>query len=200
LRQFLAKRGSFHRLGLLVAFVVGGVAFVSVPMVPAEAIVYEGGAPDLQLTSAMVSAGGGVRDFSSVKLFGFLTGSARGAEAAKLTKKFGKHEIADTFAIFDFMVGDFAKIATRSRATLPTPSPALGTGKALALTMYGAGVSGSGKWDVGYMLEHMISHTAHHAIMHDIDAKFGKSKNANFHIVLTQMMADLAKTYGAFPV
>lgn len=167
------------------AFVVAGRA---------EAIVFDG-TPDLALTSAVVAAGGGPTHFSSAKLFAVLTGKKRSAETKKLTEQFGTSDVRDTFAIFDFAVDDAVGIVTSKHIALPPPSPSPRDAKALAYAMYGAGVTKSGVWDVGYMVEHLITHPIHHAIMHDIDAKFGSKKNGEFHVVLAQMMDDLAIAY-----
>ncbi|GAC1491551.1 MAG: hypothetical protein NVS1B2_03160 [Vulcanimicrobiaceae bacterium] len=168
------------------------VTFASAP--PAGAIVY-GGQPDLALTTAMVVAGGGPEHFSSKKLFAAVTGSLAGPEAAKLTAQFGREDVADTFAIFDFAVADVVRIANQKHIALPAPAPAPDDAKALATALYAAGLTQTGVWDVGYMLERLISHPIHHTIMKDIDAKFGASKNGNFHMVLAQMMHDLAIAY-----
>jgi hypothetical protein len=163
---------------------------------PAGAVIYEGH-PDLSLTAALVTAGGGPDHFSSQQVFALLTGSLADAEKAKLTKQFGPDKIANAFAAFDYAIDDTIRIAGEKHIALPAPYPDPSNPKALALALYAAGTSGSGKWDVGYMLEHLISHPIHHAIMRDLDAKFGAANNASFHVVLTQIMMDLAGVYGS---
>ncbi len=163
---------------------------------PARAVIYEGH-PDLSLTAALVTAGGGPDHFSSQQVFALLTGSAADAEKAKLIKQFGPERIANAFAVFDYAIDDTIRIAGEKHIALPAPYPDPANPKALALALYAAGTSGSGKWDVGYMLEHLISHPIHHAIMRDLDAKFGAANNASFHEVLTQIMMDLAGAYGS---
>ncbi len=165
-------------------------------VLPARAVIYEGH-PDLSLTAALVTAGGGPEHFSSQQAFALLTGSAADAEKAKLIKQFGADRITNAFAVFDYAIDDTIRIAGAKHIALPAPYPDPSNPKALALALYAAGTSGSGKWDVGYMLEHLISHPIHHAIMHDMDAKFGMANNASFHIVLTQIVMDLAGVYGS---
>jgi len=173
---------------LVVAF-VAGAGFSR-----AEAIVYDG-APDLALTSALVAAGGGPEHFSSLKLYTVLAGSSSTAETKKLTNQFGAADVTDAFAVFDFAIADVVRVATAKHIALPPPVPAPTDAKALATALYQAGNTTRGGWDVGYMLERLITHPIHHVIMHDIDAKFGAKKNGSFHMVLAQMMDDLAVAY-----
>ncbi len=189
----LPTRLAAARRGAVAALLMGSLALG--PFVRAQAIVYDG-TPDLALASAMVAAGGGPKRFSSRQLFHAVTGSLEAAEAKKLADQFGPADVANTFAVFDFAVKDVVRVATAAHVALPPPSPDPTDGKALALALYGAGITPTGKWDVGYMLEHMISHPIHHAIMHDMDAEFGAARNGRFHIVLEQMMDDLAVAYG----
>jgi len=173
-----------------------GLALMLALAQPARAVTYLGH-PDLSLTAALVTAGGGPDHFSSQQVFALLTGSAADAEKAKLTKQFGADRITNAFAVFDYAIDDTIRIAGEKHIALPAPYPDPANPKALALALYAAGTSGSGKWDVGYMLEHLISHPIHHAIMQDMDAKFGAANNASFHEVLTQIMMDLAGVYGS---
>ena len=170
-----------------------GLAVTSVSA-PSEAIVYAG-APDLALTAALVKAGGGAQKFSSLELFNVVTKGSTAAEATKLTNQFGARDVSDTFAVFDFAIDDVVRIATAKHIALPPPAPDPTDARALAVALYKAGTTTTGGWDVGYMLEHLITHPIHHIIMHDIDAKFGARKNEVFHIVLSQMMDDLAISY-----
>lgn len=160
----------------------------------ADAIVYEG-TPDLALAAALVQAGGGPKHFSSAKLFTVVTGGLTSAEAAKLTNQFGESDVKTTFVVFDYAIDDVIRIVTEKKIALPDAAPSPTDARALAVALYQAGTTSSGRWDVGYMLEHLITHSIHHEIMVDIDKKFGAPKNEVFHIVLSQMMDDLAVVY-----
>jgi hypothetical protein len=177
----------------LAALVASTFAFVTAR--PAGAVMYMG-TPDLSLTSAMVDAGGGAKHFSSAELFAWLTGDLKDKEAAKLTAQFGAHDVAEAFQIFDFAVNDTLLIATREKIALPPANPPASDRKAFAIALYNAGTTPSGKWDVGYFLEHLITHPIHHEIMHDMDARFGQQENATFHMILEQMMHDVGVAYG----
>ncbi|GAC1307594.1 MAG: hypothetical protein NVS2B3_02480 [Vulcanimicrobiaceae bacterium] len=191
MQRFLAGAVRMRRI-VAVALICG--SFVAATHARADAILFEG-APNLALTSALVAAGGGPEHFSSMKLFKTVTGSLAGPEAEKLTKQFGSADVANTFAVFDFAIDDVIRVATAKHIALPPPSPDPADAKALAVALYRAGTTEKGTWDVGYMLEHLITHPIHHVIMHDIDAKFGAANNGSFHMVLTQMMDDLAMAY-----
>ena len=191
----LARAVSIRRI-VAVALVAG--ALLATARARADAIIY-GGAPDLALTSALVAAGGGPEHFSSAKLFKVVTGSLAAPEAAKLTKQFGAADVANTFAVFDFAIDDVIRVATAKHIALPPPAPDPADAKALAVALYGAGITDRGTWDVGYMLERLITHPIHHVIMADIDAKFGSPTNGTFHMVLAQMMDDLAMAYRSAP-
>jgi hypothetical protein len=164
----------------------------------ADAIMYAG-TPDLPLTSAIIAAGGGPSHFSSAKLFKLVAGRGADAEAKKLTDQFGAADVKTTFAIFDYAIDDTIAVAAARHIVLPPPRPNPRNGKALALALYRAGVTPDDRWDVGYMLEHLITHPIHHVIMNDIDAKFGKDNNAVFHMALDQMMHDLGMAYEPHP-
>ncbi len=77
----------------------------------AEAIVYQG-QPDLALTSAIITAGGGPSHFSSVALFKRSAGRGADAEAKKSTDQFGAADFKTTFAIFDDAIDDTITVAT----------------------------------------------------------------------------------------
>lgn len=164
----------------------------------AQAVVYPGN-PDLGLTAAVVTAGGGAADFDAAKLLGVLTGPHKDAELASLTTRFGADRVDKFVATFTFAIRDALKVAQANNVALPPPTPGLATdGAALSKQLYAAGTMPNGHWDVGYMIENLISHPIHHAIMMDIDndPAYGPSVNADFHVILTAAMADLHSLYG----
>jgi hypothetical protein len=178
----------------LAVSVVSVGLLVSIVTTPADAVVYSG-TPDLPLLASTVAAGGGLLHFSSLKLLTVLTGPHAAAETAKLTRQFGSGEVQNALAVFDFSVGDGIRAAAAQHIALPKPAPPLANARALAIALYAAGLTPSGHWDVGYMLERAMSHSIHHVIMVDIDKKFGATNNGHFHVVLAQIMDDLATTY-----
>lgn len=160
-----------------------------------EAGVYSG-APELPLTLSMIVAGGGPAHFKAQTLVGTLAGAKANAEVAKLTKQFGSKNVDSFLTVFDFVVADSLKIVTAKKIALPkTPSPDPHDGKALSAALYTAGVA-DGRYNVEIMLDKLVSHPIHVQVMDDIDAKYGRNADANYHVVLTQAVLDLKAAYG----
>ncbi|MEA2689148.1 MAG: hypothetical protein QOD51_1755 [Candidatus Eremiobacteraeota bacterium] len=154
------------------------------------------GAPDLPLTVSMIVAGGGPAHFKSTTLVGTLAGAKTKAEVAKLTKQFGAKKLTSFLTVFDFVVADSLEIVTEKNVPLPKqPKPNPTDGKALAAALYTAGVD-DGRYNVETMLDKLVSHPIHVQVMDDIDKKYGRDADANYHIVLTQAMLDLKAAYG----
>ncbi len=156
------------------------------------------GAPDLALTSAMLAAGGGAATFHATTLLGVLAGPHASAEVASLTRRFGKARVAQFASTFDTFVSRAVTIVQAQKIDVPAPSPALThNGVMLSASLRQAGVMPDGRFDVGYMLEHLLSRPMHKALMNQVNAdpKFGPKVNADFHVVLTAVMDDLKRLY-----
>ena len=153
------------------------------------------GAPDLPLTLSMIVAGGGPTDFKSTALVGTLAGASTKAEVAKLSTQFGAKKLQSFLTIFDFVVSDSLRLVNEKKIALPKdPQPDPKDGKALSAALYTAGVEG-GRYNVEIMLDHLVSHPIHVQVMDDIDAKYGRSADADYHVVLTQAILDLKAAY-----
>ncbi|MBV8066855.1 MAG: hypothetical protein JO113_02675 [Candidatus Eremiobacteraeota bacterium] len=153
------------------------------------------GAPALQVTLSMVEAGGGPTNFSTATLLKTLTGPLFDAEVAKLTKEYGKAEVAQFLRTFDFVVSDSLRIVKEKNIALPSqPSPDPKDGKALAGALWAAGQTGEG-FNVEVMLDRAVSHQIHFKVMSDIDVKYGLAADAQYHAILTTAMNDLASAY-----
>jgi hypothetical protein len=156
------------------------------------------GAPALPTTLSMIVAGGGPSSFQSTTLVGVLAGDKTAAEVASLQAKFGADNVKSFLDVFDFVVNDSLAKVTAAKVSLPTqPDPSPTDGRALAAALYTLGVDPDTKtFDVEYMLDGLVSHPIHVAVMDDIDAKYGKVADANYHAVLAQAMFDLKSVYG----
>lgn len=155
------------------------------------------GPPNLPLTLSMVIAGGGPSAFDSTKLVSVLAGDKTQAEVGSLQQKFGADGVKSFLNVFTFVVNDSLKYVTAAKVQLPSqPSPDPKDGKALAAALYKMGVTPSGRFDVEYMLDGLVTHDIHVKVMDDIDAKYGNVADANYHAVLTQAMLDLKDVYG----
>ncbi len=158
------------------------------------------GPPNLALTAAFIAAGGGPAGFDAQKLIANLTGNGpqTQTEIAALTKRFGAADVASFMKTFNYVITDSLAQATTAGVELPsTPVPDPADGKALSAALYAAGVSPRGGYDVEYMLDSLVSHVIHVAVMDDIDANpdLGPQADANYHLVLQQTMLDLKALY-----
>jgi hypothetical protein len=156
------------------------------------------GAPKLPLTLSVVVAGGGPTSFESSKLIGVLAGSLTDAEVKKLSNQFGADNVGSFLKTFNFVINDSLKLVKQNNVALPsTPVPSPADGKALSAALYTQGVTPSGKFDVEYMLDHLVTHSIHVQVMDDIDANpdLGPKADGNYHAVLTQAMIDLKSAY-----
>ncbi|NNM98761.1 MAG: hypothetical protein HKL91_03050 [Candidatus Eremiobacteraeota bacterium] len=154
------------------------------------------GAPKLAVTLSMILAGGGPARFQTTRLLGVLAGSKTKAEVAKLTKEYGKASVVSFLTVFNYVVDDALKIVKQEHVALPSsPNPSPSNGKALAAALYHLGVTNGG-FDVEYMLDGLVSHPIHVRVMNDIDLKYGRPADANYHKVLQTAMTDLKGVYG----
>ena len=159
--------------------------------------VYDG-APALNVTSALVAAGGGASNFSTAKaLVSMLGADTVNAEVAKLSKQYGQDEVNMWLKTFDFAVSDSLKIATAAGVTLPAPSADL-TGATLAKTLVTAGTAPDGTFQIEFLLDKAVSHKIHVQVMNDIDANpdLGKLADLHYHQISNQAFYDVAQALG----
>lgn len=157
------------------------------------------GAPDLALTAALVQAGGGAEHFDAGRLVGVLAGTQQKAEVGRLTAAFGAQRVARFLHTLTFGVNDVLAVAKKKNIALPAPAPGLATdGGKLSASLLRSGTMPSGRFDIGYMLEHLVSRPLHVQMMQDIDAdpRYGLEINADCHMILTTAMTDLKSEYG----
>jgi hypothetical protein len=158
------------------------------------------GRPDLGLTLAVVQAGGGPRRFNSARLFTVLAGDKAKRESQNLQHLYGKAKMAAFMETFNFAVTDLVSLFKMNGVALPNaPRLSPRNGRALTVAIYHAGIMPTGKWDCGYMMERLMTHPVHIALMHDINVArgHGPQHDANFHIILTRMIVDLRNMYSA---
>jgi len=154
------------------------------------------GAPDLDATAALVTAGGGAADFSIAKALTAMVGpDLTNGEVDKLTKQYGKEAVGNWIAVFDFAVQHAAATAVKAGVKFPTP-PADLSGKTLAARLVTVG-AGNGTFNTGTMLDHLVTHGIHVETMNAIDAKFSPKLDGDYHKITNQAMYDLAQALGA---
>jgi hypothetical protein len=146
------------------------------------------GPPALNVTAALVMAGGGPAKFSTAAALTAMVGKATvTAEVAKLTKQYGAMEVAQ-----------WLKIATAKGIKLPAADPKL-TGKALATTLAKAGTDSDGVFQIELLLDKAVSHGIHVQVMNDIDKApgLGKKADLDYHMISNQAFYDVAQALGA---
>lgn len=158
---------------------------------PVMAIPYHG-APDLKLTVDLVTAGTGPNGFDTKVLFKNMYGDSMAAEAAKLTTQYGAASVSDFFTLMDFSIADVVRMAQRDNVALPAADAPLSPIK-LNRSIVLIGHSPNGKYDVGYMLERLISHKYHHELMMDLDSHFSQERVATFHSILGTVVTDTSQ-------
>ncbi len=150
------------------------------------------GTPDLAVTAEMVAAGGGAAHFDSKKLVGVMAGKNAPAALAYLTHTYGAKNVDAFFRTFTYAVDDSLKYATQKGISLP--SERVPSGSVLTQHLYTAGTLPNGQYDVGYMLERLVSHPIHMYVMWDINKQpdLGRKTDETFHIILTDAMHKLS--------
>jgi hypothetical protein len=161
-----------------------------------DGITYKG-APDLQAAISLVVAGGAPGHFSIATALTNLAGAkTANAEIAKLSHQYGAAAFGSFVAVQNFAVDDAVRIATNAK--VPFPKPML-RGTTLAKRIVTLGLV-NGTYYEGTQLDHLVTSGIHMAVMADIDAKFGKAADANYHKIADQAHYDLAQALGATSV
>jgi hypothetical protein len=113
-----------------------------------------------------------------------------------LTKQFGAAKVTSYVAVQNYAVNDAVKHAAAAGVKFPAPTL---KGVALAKHVTVLGLE-NGTYYEGVMLDHLVSHPIHEAVMVDIDKTFGAAADANYHRVADQAHYDLAQALGATSV
>jgi hypothetical protein len=160
------------------------------------------GAPALNVTAALVAAGGGAGHYSTATALVSMVGADTvNDEIGKLQKQYGKAAVSQWLSTFDFAVSDALKHATAAGISLPAPDAGL-SGKNLAVTLVKAGTAQDGTFQIEFLLDKAVSHGIHVAVMNDIDANpsYGKQVDLMYHEISNQAFYDLAQALGATDV
>lgn len=158
----------------------------------ADGIPYTG-KPDLDAAISLVTAGGTPGHFSISKALVSLAGSKiASAEVTKLTGQYGKARFTRFVTVQNYAVDDAVHIAQNAGVKFPTPTL---HGKTLAATVVKLGLE-NGTYYEGVQLDHLVTHAIHEHVMDDIDKKYGKAADANYHRIADQAHYDLAHALG----
>ncbi len=152
------------------------------------------GAPTLDVTVSVLKAGGGPMNFSIAKALTSIGGEKLiTAELGKLTKQYGKMRVGRFVKVFDFAVADAVKMVMAAKVELPDGNM---MGGALGGKLIMLGQDKSGTFYTENLLDHLLTHKIHMAVMDDIDAKFGESADKDYHRISNQAHYDLGKALG----
>jgi len=151
------------------------------------------GAPDLQATISLVTAGGAPGSFSIAQALTAMAGpTIANAEIAKLQKQYGKERFSSYVIVQNYAVNDAVSKAAGAKVVFPVASL---TGADLAKRIVTLGLI-DGTYYEGYQLDHLVTNPIHDAVMVDIDAKYGTVADANYHLISNQAHYDLAQALG----
>lgn len=154
------------------------------------------GEPALEVTAALVKAGGGAENFTfSEALVSMLGEETVNNEVAKLNKQYGEENVTSFINGMTFAVKDGLKRAIEAGVKMPV-APAELEGAKLAEALVSAGTVEDGTWWAGYLFDKALSHTIHVLVMADINAKDGHAADENTHKILNQAMYDVAQALG----
>ena len=157
--------------------------------------VYDG-SPALNVTSALVKSGGGATNFKfSTALVSMLGEKIVNAEVQKLTKQYGKENVATFLTGMTFAVKSALKHATKAGIKLPASAENL-KGITLAKALVTAGTAEDGTWWSGQLFDKALSNQIHNLVMADIEATHGHSVDMMTHRILNQAMYDVAQALG----
>lgn len=153
------------------------------------------GEPALDVTAALVKAGGGPDAFSFEKaLVSMLGEDTTKAEIAALTEKYGAENVRSFVEGMDFAVKAALKRATESGVKFPEPAKLEGQDLAKALVQ--AGTAPDGTFWSGYLFDKALSHDLHNEVMGDIESQRGAEADLNVHKILNKAMYDVAQALG----
>lgn len=179
---------------LCVALAFGGTAGAADEMNMYGGPVYDG-APALNVTAALVKAGGGAENFKfSTALVSMLGEKTVNAEVAKLDRQYGAKNVHVFITGMTYAVNDALKRATEQGIKLPPPANLHGT--RLAATLVDAGTTPDGTFWAGYLFDHAISHKLHNQVMVDINNNVSADADTTTHRILNQAMYDVAHALG----
>lgn len=157
--------------------------------------VYQG-APALDVTAALVKAGGGAENFTfPAALVSMLGQKTVDSEVAKLKKQYGDEKVNQFIEGMTFAVKDGLKRATEAGVKLPAAPENL-HGAALANTLVKAGTASDNVWWSGVLFDKALSNKIHMIVMADIEAKHNRAYDENIHRLLNQAMYDVAQALG----
>ena len=153
------------------------------------------GEPALDVTAALVKAGGGAENFDfSTALVAMLGEDTVNAEVKKLSEQYGEDKVQGFVDGMTYAIKTGLRLAGEAGIELPEPADL--EGQDLARALVEGGTAPDGKFWAGRLFDVAVSHDLHNQIMEDIDENFGHDADMNTHRILNQAMYDVAQALG----
>jgi hypothetical protein len=156
------------------------------------------GAASLQLTAALLQAGGGPEDFSTQSALVHILGrDAANRELTKLTRQYGAAAVRSWLAISDWLVRQGLVQLRNIGSELPSPPDDL-TGGRLAAALVDAGVAPKdGIFWSSYYYDHLFSHGVNKVLEEDLGRRYGERRARRAYAVNNQLMYDISQSVHA---
>ncbi|HEY4127375.1 MAG TPA: hypothetical protein VGN70_04970, partial [Gammaproteobacteria bacterium] len=153
------------------------------------------GSASLDLTAALVQAGGGPERFSmKTALISMLGQEGADQEIGKLQRQYGSGEVQHWLQGSDWLVLDGLNQLRNTGTDLPPPDSDL-TGAKLASALVDAGVApGDTAFWTGYYYDHLFSHAVNKVLETDMNRKFSERYAKDVYAVNNQVMYDLSQS------
>jgi hypothetical protein len=152
------------------------------------------GAASLQLTAALIQAGGGPESFSTHAALTKLLGDvAADRELAKLQHQYGAAAVQRWLRISDWLMLHGLVQLRNIGAELPAPPDDL-YGDKLTAALVTAGVApGDTTFWSSYWYDQLFSHGINKVLVEDLDRRFGERQARNAYAVNNQVMYDISQ-------
>ena len=149
------------------------------------------GAPTLDVTWAMVDAGGGAGNFSIERALRKAAGEDWvTTELSTLTEHYGRKKMRVWAETFEFAVT--TSIAKNEEAGMMMPKSPM-QARRLAMAMVNAGVDEAHTFTTDLWMDRTESHTTHMKVMDAMDKQYGSDADADCHQISNQLFFDLAR-------
>jgi hypothetical protein len=152
------------------------------------------GAASLDLTAALVQAGGGPEKFSmQAALVEMLGQASADEELARLRGRYGARAVQEWLKISTWLM-EQGLVQLRNVGTeLPSPSDDL-SGAKLAAALADAGIApDDGTFWSGYWYDRLFSHGINKVLEEDLDRHYGERRAHSVYTVNNQAMSDISQ-------
>jgi hypothetical protein len=178
---------------------IGAAAMAAVPDKSYVSNMYGGaiydGSPRLELTAALLQAGGGQGDYSLHTAFVTMLGQkAADTEMDKLTRQYGAQNVAGWIDGSNWMmVHGLASFKSKGMNLPEVPTDLNGVKLAAALVNAGIAPDDAAYWS-GRMYDHLFSHDINAGVVKDMDRKASQYYAKNMYAINNQAMYDVAQS------